>query len=254
MRVGGKVGIVTGAGQGIGKAIALELAKEGANVVIADINLKAAENVAKEATAFGKAIAIEVDVSSKADIDRMLKESLKQFGRVDILVNNAGIAIMAEASEVMLEEWDRVMDINLKGVFLCSQAVGREMIRRRNGKIINIASAAAHSAAPNMVSYNVSKAGVIQLTKTLAVEWAKYNINVNSISPGVTEGVMLSQLRVDDPAAFKAREERIPLKRVNPPEDIARLVVFLSSMDSDNITGEDIRLDGGMLAIHPGLV
>jgi len=254
MKASGKVAIVTGAGQGIGKAIALALVKEGADVVIADINLKAAEIFAEEATAFGKAIAMKVDVSSKVDVDRMMKEALKQFRRIDILVNNAGIAIMAGADEITVEQWDQVVDINLKGTFLCSQAVGREMIKRKSGKIINIASAAAHSAAPNMVAYNVSKAGVIQLTKTLAVEWAKYNINVNSISPGVTEGVMLSRLRVEDPEAFKAREQRIPLKRVNQPKDIAKLVIFLSSEDSDNITGEDIRLDGGMLAIHPGLV
>ena len=254
MKASGKVAIVTGAGQGIGKAIALALVKEGADVVIADINLKAAEICAEEATAFGKAIAMKVDVSSKVDVDRMMKEALKQFRRIDILVNNAGIAIMAGADEITVEQWDQVVDINLKGTFLCSQAVGREMIKRKSGKIINIASAAAHSAAPNMVAYNVSKAGVIQLTKTLAVEWAKYNINVNSISPGVTEGVMLSRLRVEDPEAFKAREQRIPLKRVNQPKDIAKLVIFLSSEDSDNITGEDIRLDGGMLAIHPGLV
>lgn len=254
MRVGGKVGIVTGAGQGIGKAIALALAKEGANVVIADINLKAADTVAEEAAAFGKVIATKVDVSSKASIEAMVGRSLEYFGLIDILVNNAGIAIMSAADEITIEQWDQVINTNLKGTFLCSQAVGREMIKSRSGKIINIASAAAHSAAPNMVAYNVSKAGVVQLTKTLAVEWAKYNINVNSISPGVTEGIMLSRLRVDDPAAFKAREERIPLKRVNQPEDIAKLVIFLSSEDSNNITGEDIRLDGGMLAIHPGLV
>jgi NAD(P)-dependent dehydrogenase (short-subunit alcohol dehydrogenase family) len=254
MKLDGKVAIITGAGQGIGKAIALALARKGSSVVIADINIKAAEIVKEEVALFSKAIAMKVDVSKKSDVDRLLRVCLKEFGKIDVLVNNAGIAIMSGAHEITEEQWDEVIEINLKGTFLCCQAVGKEMIKVRNGKIVNIASISGHSAAPNMMTYNVSKAGVIQLTKTLAVEWAKYNINVNSISPGITESVLLDKLRIEDPKAFKAREQRIPLKRVNKPGDIAKLVVFLSSEASNNITGEDIRVDGGMLAIHPGLV
>ena len=253
MIVRGKIAVVTGGGQGIGKSIAESLGEEGARVIIADIDMKAAEAVAYKINEFGEAKAMKLDVSKKDDIERMVKKTIKEFGRIDILVNNAGILISSSAEEFALEHFKRVLNVNLTGTFLCCQAVGREMIKNRNGKIINIASAAAHCAAPNMLAYNVSKAGVIQLTKTFAIEWGKYNINVNSISPGITESEMLTRLRVEDPEAFMAREQKIPLKRINQPKDIAKLVLFLASPDSDNITGEDVLLDGGMLAIHPGL-
>lgn len=249
-----KVALVTGGGQGIGKAIVLALAKKGASVVIADIDLESADKVADEAGKFGKAVAKKADVSSETDVKRLVKETLEEFGRIDILVNNAGIDLKLPTEEVTVEQWQRVMDINLKGAFLCAQAVGKEMIKNRSGKIINIASVAGHSPVPRMAAYNASKAGVLLLSKTLAVEWAQYNINVNSISPGVTETSLLSRLRMEDPEAIKAREKRIPLGRVAQPEDIAQVAIFLASSASDNITGEDIKSDGGMLAIHPGYV
>lgn len=254
MELEGKVALVTGGGQGIGKAIVLALAKKGASVVIADIDLESADKVAGEAGKFSKAVAKKADVSSETDVKQLVRETLEEFGRIDILVNNAGIDLKLPTEEVTVEQWQQVMDINLKSVFLCAQAVGREMIKNRSGKIINIASVAGHAAVPRMAAYNASKAGVLLLTKTLAVEWAKYNINVNSISPGVTETSLLSRLRMEDPEAIKAREERIPLGRVAQPEDIAQVAVFLASSASDNITGEDIKSDGGMLAIHAGYV
>jgi len=254
MELEGKVALVTGGGQGIGKAIVLALAKKGASVVIADIDLESADKVADEAGKFSKAVAKKADVSSETDVKRLVKETLEEFGRIDILVNNAGIDLKLPTEEVTVEQWQRVMDINLKGAFLCAQAVGKEMIKNRSGKIINIASVAGHSPVPRMAAYNASKAGVLLLTKTLAVEWAQYNINVNSISPGVTETSLLSRLRMENPEAIKAREKRIPLGRVAQPEDIAQVAIFLASSASDNITGEDIKSDGGMLAIHAGYV
>lgn len=254
MELEGKVALVTGGGQGIGRAIVLALAKKGASVVIADIDLESADKVAGEAGKFSKAVAKKADVSSETDVKQLVRETLEELGRIDILVNNAGIDLKLPTEEVTVEQWQQVMDINLKSTFLCAQAVGREMIKNRSGKIINIASVAGHAAVPRMAAYNASKAGVLLLTKTLAVEWAKYNINVNSISPGVTETSLLSRLRMENPEAIKAREERIPLGRVAQPEDIAQVAVFLASSASDNITGEDIKSDGGMLAIHAGYV
>jgi NAD(P)-dependent dehydrogenase (short-subunit alcohol dehydrogenase family) len=254
VRVEGKTAMVTGGGQGIGKAIAQELAREGANVIVADVNRESACEVAKGLNIGERAVGIHVDVRSEADIDRMVKHAVARFGGVDILINNAGISIMAPADEITISQWQAVLDINLTGTLLCCKAVMKVMSKMGHGKIINIASAAAHTAAPNMVAYNVSKAGVVHLTKTLAIEWAKHNINVNSVSPGITKGVMLDKLCQEDPVAFAARKRRIPLNRVNDPEDVAKVVVFLACEDSDNITGEDILIDGGTLAVHPGLV
>ena len=254
MELEGKVALITGGGQGIGKAIVLALAKKGASVVIVDIDLESAGKVADEAGKFSKVVAKKADVSSETDVKQLGREALKEFGRIDILVNNAGIDQKLPTEEVTVEQWQQVMDINLKSVFLCAQAVGREMIKNRSGKIINIASVAGHAAIPRMAAYNASKAGVLLLSKTLAVEWAQYNINVNSISPGVTETSLLSRLRMENPEAIKARGKRIPLGRVAQPEDIAQVAIFLASSASDNITGEDIKSDGGMLAIHAGYV
>ena len=256
MRFKDKVAIVTGGGRGIGKAIALALAQEGAKVVILDkLESQLLDEVVKEAkTAGGQMIARGVDIRNEADVDAVVKEVLKEFGKIDILVNNAGIEVRAPAEEMTTEQWDSVMDTNLKAAFLLSRAVGRNMIENRSGRIINISSMGGHAAIPLMVSYSVSKAGILQLTKSLAVEWGKYNINVNSISPGVTETPMLSQLRIQDPEAFKAREQRIPTKKVAQPEDIANAVLFLASPEADSISGEDIGVCGAIMAIHPGYV
>ena len=254
MKLKGKVAVITGAAQGIGKAIALALAREKASVVLMDINLDNAQKVALEAREFSRAIAKRADVSKQTDVAKAVKETLEEMGKIDILVNNAGVDLLVAAEEIAEDQWRQIMDVNLKGTFLCSQIIGKEMIKNRSGKIINISSIGGHCAIPRMVAYNASKAGILLLTKTLAVEWAKYGINVNSVSPGLTETGLVLRLRKEDPQAFRAREERIPLKRVGKPEDIANAVVFFASPASDYITGEDIKVDGGMAAIHPGYV
>jgi len=261
MRFEGKVAIVTGASRGIGKAIALALAQEGASVVVAARSETEGcppgtiHKTVEEIHAFGgNALAVRTDVTQEEEVSEMVRRTLEQYGRIDILVNNAGIELRLPTEEVTTEQWQQVMDVNLKSYFLCARTVGREMIKNRSGKIINIASVSGHSAVPRMAAYSASKAGVLLLTKTLAVEWAKYNINVNSISPGLTETAFVSRLRMQDPETFKAREERIPLRRAAQLEDIAQAVVFLASSASDNITGEDIVIDGGLLAIYAGYV
>jgi len=253
MRVEGKVAIVTGAGLGIGKAIALTLAKEGADVVVADVDLQSAEKVVDEVKSMGrKGLAVKVDVSKKEDVDQMVKKTLDAFKRIDILVNNAGTEKIAPSIELSEADWDRVIDVNLKGEFLCSQAVGREMIKQKRGKIINIASTAGYRAMPGMAAYSASKSGVQQLTKVLAIEWARYNINVNSVSPGFTMTPMVETIFRENPEFLKDRVKAIPIQRANEPEEIANAVLFLASEESDTIVGQDIVVDGGSCAIHPG--
>ncbi len=255
MRLTGKVALVTGGGRGIGKTIALTLMREGAEVVIVGRTRSDLDRVVEEARAAGGQMkAMSVDVSDESEIEEMVKETIKEFGKIDILVNNAGAVIMSPAERMSTEQWDAVVNVNLKAPFLCSRAVGKEMIKSGGGKIINISSRGGHSVIPLSVSYSASKAGLLMLTKALAVEWGKYNINVNSVSPGVTETGMFAKFRADRPEEARAREEKIPLKKVNQPEDIANAVLFLASSDSDKITGEDIGVDGGMLSVHPGYV
>jgi NAD(P)-dependent dehydrogenase (short-subunit alcohol dehydrogenase family) len=251
MRLGGKVAVVTGGGQGIGRAIALTFAKEGSDVVIYDVIPEPAEKVADEIkTLRRKALFIKCDVSSSAEVKQATQKVLDNFRKIDILVNNAGIAIPAPAEETTEEMWDRTIDINLKGQFLCSQAIGRQMIKQKHGKIINIASTAATVTTPLLCAYAASKGGVLLLTKALAAEWGKYNINVNAVSPGLTETPIIKGVAEKAPPGyFEGRVKRIPLKRQNQPEDIANTVLFLASSESDNISGEAILVDGGVCAV-----
>ena len=255
MRLKDKVAIVTGGGAGIGKAIALALVREAAHVVIVGRTKSKLDEVVKEGKAAGgRMISMKVDVSNERQVGEMVKKTVTRFGRIDILVNNAGIAVMCPAEEMTTEQWDAVVNVNLRAPFLCCRAVGREMIKRGGGKIINISSMGGRLAIPLSASYSASKAGLVLLTKALAIEWGKYNINVNAVSPGVTDAGMFAKFRVENPEAAKAREQTIPIKRVNKPEDIAHAVIFLASSDSDSISGEDIGVDGGMLSVHPGYV
>ncbi len=255
MRLEGKIALVTGAGRGIGRAVALTFAKEGANVVVNDIDLDSAETVANEIRSLGRqAIAIKCDVTKREEVNLMAEKALDRFKRIDILVNNAGIVIPAAAEEITDAQWDTVIGINLKGAFLCSQVIGRQMIKQKHGKIINLGSMLAHFAFPLQTAYCVAKGGVLQLTRALAVEWAKYNINVNSVSPGSTlTGVQAKNIQMD-PNYYQSRLLRVPLRRLNQPEDIANAILFLASSESDNITGEDIFVAGGMSALHPGYI
>jgi NAD(P)-dependent dehydrogenase (short-subunit alcohol dehydrogenase family) len=247
----GKVAIVTGAGQGMGKGIVNGLSNKGASIVLVDKDSKGIEEIAKELTYRKcKALAVKADVSISSDVNYFVSSVMKEFGRIDILVNNAGIGTVIPTTDVTEDEWDKIVDVNLKGVFLCSQAVSKEMIKRKQGKIINTASPAGHSGIPQMAAYCASKGGVISLTRSMAVEWAKYGITVNSISPGMTETPLMQKMRKEHPEIFEERVKKIPLGRTAQIQDIVNVVVFLASPESDYINGVDIIIDGGLWALH----
>ena len=242
----GKVAIVTGGARGLGKIIALALADAGADVVIADILIPLAEDVVREIEERGnRALAIDLDVTKAGSVQEMVGKVTDHFGRIDILINNAGIQCISAAEDFPLEDWTRVVNINLTGVFLCSQAVGKIMINQKKGKIINISSLFGTIGSPHgAAAYNSSKGGVINLTKSLAVEWGKYNINVNAIAPGIIE-TELTRKRLEDKEYFDLWINRTPLERIGKPEDLSGAVIYLSSGASDFVTGHTIMLDGG---------
>lgn len=245
MKLKNKIAIVTGAGQGIGKGIALALAKEGAKVVVSDIS-EGVNDVVKEIEALGsQALAIKADVSNNQQTEEMAKETIKKFGRIDILVNNAGIFPFKGFLDMKEEDWDRVLNINLKGVFNCTKAVTPTMAKQKYGKIINISSIAGTRVGyVGLTHYCASKAGIAGLTKALALELAPFKINVNAIAPGAidTPGITSAM----DEQTRKDFTETVPLKRFGLPEDIANLVVFLASDESSYVTGECIVVDGGL--------
>lgn len=250
MKLDGKVAIVTGAGTGIGKATALAFAREGADVVIADIDLEAAESVAKEVASTGrKALAIKTDVSNKTEVTQMVERVVGTFKKIDILVNNAGIVRTNPTQELAKSDWDSVIAVNLTGVFLCSQAVAQHMLKQKSGKIVNLASTAAHRGFHSLAAYCASKGGVLSLTRQMAIEWAKYNINVNSVSPSTTLTEMVRKFSEQTGRDRSAQSKRVPLGRVNMPEDIAAAILFLVSAESHNITGRDIIVDGGVATL-----
>jgi 3-oxoacyl-[acyl-carrier protein] reductase len=244
LKLAGKVALVTGAAQGIGKAVALLLARNGADIVVSDINLEKAEETAKEVQALGrKALATKVDVATLGDVEKMVEAILAQFGKVDILVNNAGIARDKLILRMTEEDWDAVLNINLKGTFNCTKAVVRHMSKQRSGKIVNIASVVGEMGNAGQGNYAASKAGVIGFTKTIAREFAQRGINVNAIAPGYIETPMTDAL------PDKAKEELkrlIPMDRLGNPEDVAEAVLFLVSEASSYITGHVLNVNGGI--------
>lgn len=243
MKLKNKVAIVTGAAQGIGKGIALALAKEGAKVVVGDIIDKTSEVVNEIEKLGSEAIAVRTDVSNSKDTERLASEALRKFGRIDILVNNAGIYPFKSLLEMTEQDWDRVIGINLKGVFNCTKAVMPSMVQQKSGNIVNIASiAGAVVGYAYLVHYSASKGGVLGFTRAAALELAQYNVRVNAVAPG---GVLTPTTQSYDKDALKQTEQAIPLKRMGKPEDIANLVVFLASDESAYITGQCIVADGG---------
>lgn len=246
MRLKDKTALVTGSSRGVGKAVALGFAKEGAKVVVNyTSNAKAANNVvAQVAEMGGRAVAVKADVASEAEADQLIKKTIENFGRIDILVNNAGFtrpALMLKMSE---EQWDAVLDIHLKGVFLCSRSAGGRMKEQNHGKIINVTSVAGLVGTVGQVNYSAAKGGVISLTKSTARELARYNICANVISLGIVATDMTAKIRSDE----KLREiymNRILLKRFAEPDDIAPAFVFLASDESNYITGQLLCVDGG---------
>lgn len=246
-----KVAIVTGAGRGIGKHVALAFAEAGADVVVAARTEKEIKETAEEVNRRGrKSLVVRMDVSKSRDVQDMVDRTISEFGKIDILVNNAGIATGKSAFEISEEDWHMVLETNLTGPFLCCKAVGRHMIKRRQGNIINIISTLAIRGMPERLDYCASKGGLIQVTKVLALEWAQYNIRVNAIGPGFFYTPMTST-RHDDPEYKKVLLPTIPLRRVGQAEEIAPLALYLASDASSYVTGEAIFVEGGMLAKGP---
>lgn len=240
----GRSAVVTGGGQGIGQALALALAEAGADVAVLDLNPLTAQSVAEEVAALGRrSLAIEADVTSPGDVERAITTILGAWGRLDIGVNNAGIGAWADAEAMSEETWDRVIAVNLKGVFLCAQAEGQAMLRQGYGKIINTASMSARivNRPQNQVAYNASKAGVVQLTKSLAAEWAARGVRVNCISPGYTRTALVGQVAHLVPGWLKD----VPMGRMAEVGDLQGAVVYLASEASDYVTGHDLVIDGG---------
>ncbi len=247
-----KVAIVTGSRRGIGKGIAKALAQAGANVVVSDIDLtetqKTADEIAQETGQ--ETLAVKCDVTNKNEVEEMVTQTVARFGKLDILVNNAGITGMKPFLEMSEEDWDKVLDINLKGQFLCAQAAIREMVRQKSGRIINLTSIVAGQVGTGAVQaahYSASKGGVTALTETLAAEFGSQGITVNAIGPGVIETAMTENFLADD----KMKQwmlSRIPKGRFGKPEDIGYLAVYLASDEADYVTGATIFIDGGWLA------
>ena len=246
----GRVAIVTGGNQGIGFGIAKGLAGAGATVVIANRRAaegqKAAESLKKEGL---NAVAIPTDVSQKPSIAAMVEKVIQEYNKIDILVNNAGVIIRKPLEEFEESEWDTIHNTNLRGLFLCSQLVGREMIKRKKGKIINISSVVSQIVQPGRGVYAAAKAGVSHLTKAFALEWAKYNINVNAIGPGLTITPINQKYFEEHPEELKKIVDDIPIGREAYPKDYAGAAVFLASDASDYITGQTLLVDGGMTIV-----
>ncbi len=242
----GKVAIVTGGGQGIGEAISKRLAREGARVVIADNNPETSRKVVSEIKSQGHdALAIQTDVSKSVDIRRLVDEALDRFGGVDILVNNAGVNRRAPFLDISEEDWDWVQGINLKGTFLCSQRVAREMVKAGiKGKIVNMSSIFVEIADPDQTTYSISKAGVYKLTMNMAFELAPYGINVNAIAPGMfpTE---LNEAGLKKPGIRERNEIFTPMGRLGVPSEIRGAVIYLAGPASSYVTGSVLRVDGG---------
>jgi len=241
-----KIAIVTGGNRGIGFAVAGGLAKAGAAVIIANRNADAGQKAALEIRNDGfNAASIPADVSEKSSVENLVTRVLEDFGRIDILVNSAGVIDRGPVEDFTEEQYDYIMNINLKGLFFCCQLVGKEMIKQGRGKIINISSNVSEVIQAGRVVYAASKAGVSHLTRGLALEWAKHNINVNAIGPGPTITELNKQYFEDNPADLKARIDSIPMARVGDPQDLVGAAILLAGDASSYITGQTLLVDGG---------
>jgi 3-oxoacyl-[acyl-carrier protein] reductase len=245
MRLKDKVALITGGARGIGQAIALTFAREGADIVVADVNLEIAQKTALEIEGLGrKALALEMDVTNYDLVEAGINKILDKMGKVDILVNNAGITKDNLLLRMSQADWDAVINVNLKGTFNCIKAVSRPMVKQRSGRIISIASIIGLMGNPGQANYAASKAGIIALTKTVAKELACRNINANAVAPGFIQTEMTAKLPED---IKKKMLEAIPLGKLGTPGDVANVCLFLASEESSYITGQTITIDGGMV-------
>jgi gluconate 5-dehydrogenase len=241
----GKAAIVTGTSRGLGQYLGRALAKAGADLVITSRNLSALNDFKQEIEALGrKALPVKLDVLSPDDIQNMVHAAIAEYGKIDILVNNAGLNIRKRITDYSWQEWDTVLDTNLKGSFFCAQAVAREMIKRNYGKIINIGSCTCVLGMEGIVPYTASRGGILQMTKGMAVEWGKHGITVNVLAPGWFRTAATSVL-YENKEWLNYIASRIPLGRPGQPSDLDGTVVFLASDASAYITGQIILVDGG---------
>ena len=247
MKLADQVAIVTGATQGIGLACAQRLIAEGARVMLVDIKHNGAEAAADLGE---RARFFAADVSQKADVDAMIAHTLQEFGRIDILVNNAGVTHAAEFLDLAEDDFDRVIRINLKSMFLCGQAAAREMVKQGKGSIINMSSVNAQLAIPNQVPYVVSKGGVNQLTKVMAISLAPHGVRVNGIGPGTILTELAKKAVLASPEARHTILSRTPMGRCGEPEEVASIAAFLASDDASYMTGQTLYVDGGRLALN----
>ncbi|NLY76644.1 MAG: 3-oxoacyl-[acyl-carrier-protein] reductase [Tissierellia bacterium] len=246
MDLSGKIALVTGGSRGIGREIAIELAKHGASIAISYVSNeeKAIEVIESIQEYSVKAMCVKADVSREEEVERLVDTVKKQLGPIDILVNNAGINMDALLIRMKTQEWDQVIDTNLKGTYLCTRLVAKDMLKKRYGKIINITSVAGVAGNIGQSNYSASKAGIIGFTKAVAKELASRNINVNAIAPGLIETDMAQALKEE---IRESLIKSVPMGRLGSPKDIANIVVFLASDKSDYITGQTINVDGGMI-------
>ncbi|MEW6108709.1 MAG: 3-oxoacyl-[acyl-carrier-protein] reductase [Nitrospirota bacterium] len=240
----GQVVMVTGGARGIGKAIAEGFARRGANLALADISLDSAEETAREMSGYGiKTMAVKLDVSKSEDVSKSFMDITKELGRIDVLINNAGITRDSLVLRMKEEDWDAVLDINLKGVFLCSKEAVKIMVKQRYGRIVNISSVVAFMGNPGQANYSASKAGIIGVTKTIAREYAGRGITVNAVAPGFISTAMTDALAEN---IKQDMLKSIPVGRFGSVDDVANAVIFLASQDNGYITGQVIHVNGGM--------
>jgi len=247
-RLDGRVALVTGSAQGLGRDIAVTLAQAGASLILADMTVAA--ETAKQVEAVGsQCISIQVDISNEKAVGKLVEQAIHQYGKIDVLVNNAGISQLSftPTEESSVEEWDRVIAVNLRGTYLCCKCVGKEMIKGGGGSIVNISTTAGITGVPRAPAYCASKAGVILLTKSLALEWARYNVRVNAIAPHYLETALSEGLRASE-KAYAGLVKQIPLRRFGKTSEIVGAVLFLASGASSYTTGSVVVADGGYLA------
>jgi NAD(P)-dependent dehydrogenase (short-subunit alcohol dehydrogenase family) len=244
----GRIAVVTGGGSGIGRRIALAFAEYGARLIVVDIDETTAWRVAEEIRGTGRdAVAHCVDVTQPGEVQEMVNTAVRSHDRIDILFNNAGISIRGPAESFSFEDWNRVIAVNLTGMFLCAQAVGKVMIKQQGGKIINTASVSSRLGHPGNLAYAAAKHGVVGMTRVMAVEWAKHGVSVNCIGPGVLK-TPLTMKAIENPEKYRDLVSKVPMGRLGEPEDLIGAVIFLASQASDYVTGQTIYIEGGRMS------